>query len=66
MSEILLVSLAPLGAIFGSAVSGFAAYKAATIGFKRQQNQKQLFIALQHLQYILNPWSQPLISDASA
>lgn len=52
MSEILLVSLAALGAIFGSAVSGFATYKAATIGFKRQQNQRQLFTALQDLQYM--------------
>lgn len=50
MSEIFLVLLAALGAILGSAVSGFATYKAATIGFKRQQNQRQLLTALQDLQ----------------
>lgn len=49
MSEIILVLLASLGAIFGSADSGFTTYKAATIGFKCQPNQKQLFIALQEL-----------------
>lgn len=52
MSEIFLVLLAALGAILSSAVSGFATYKAATIGFKRQQNQRQLFTALQDLQYM--------------
>jgi len=51
VSDILLVLIAALGAILGAAVSGFATYKAATIGFKRQQKQKQLFTALPNLQY---------------
>ena len=37
MNEIILVLLAALGAIVGPPVAVFAAYKAATIGFKRQQ-----------------------------
>jgi hypothetical protein len=52
VSEILLVSLAALSAIFGAAVSRFATHKAATIGFKCQQNERQLFTALQDLHYM--------------
>lgn len=52
VTEILLVTLGAFGAIFGSAVSGFATYKAASIGFKRQRYQRQLFTAFQDLQYM--------------
>jgi len=50
VSDIPLVLRAALGAILGAAGSGYAKYKAAMIGFKRQQIQKQLFTALQDLQ----------------
>lgn len=41
------------GAIMGAAVSGFATYKAALLGFKRKQTQNQLLRALDDLKFML-------------
>lgn len=50
MTNDLIVVVSAGGAVLGAAVSGFATYKAALIGFKRKQSQNQLLRALEDLQ----------------
>jgi Tfp pilus assembly ATPase PilU len=52
MNEILIALIAALSALLGGTVSGFATYKAATVGFRQQQKTRQLLNVLEDLEFM--------------